>query len=183
MSVQVYGCNHVAIEVDDVEKAVAFYKDVFNLEQMSGGEGDAFFKLGDHQFLAIFEVDKVQRANMRHFGIMVRDETQLEEVRKKLTEKYKLKLEPPFRCDFHDPWGNRIQVVDLHDESLVWLLPYREVQKTGIKLVAKHANNRKVWLAVRDRFPHPYTIPDAHEFLQRAVTEQPVMKFCIEIEG
>jgi len=25
MSVQVYGCNHVAIEVDDVEKAVAFY--------------------------------------------------------------------------------------------------------------------------------------------------------------
>jgi extradiol dioxygenase family protein len=86
MSVQVYGCNHVAIEVDDVEKAVAFYKDVFNLEQMSGGEGDAFFKLGDHQFLAIFEVDKVQRANMRHFGIMVRDEIQLEEVRKKLTE-------------------------------------------------------------------------------------------------
>ena len=133
MSVQVYGCNHVAIEVDDVEKAVAFYKDVFNLEQMSGGEGDAFFKLGDHQFLAIFEVEKVQRANMRHFGIMVRDETQLEEVKRKLTEKYKLKLEPPFRCDFRDPWGNRIQVVDLHDESLVWLLPYREVQKAGIK--------------------------------------------------
>ena len=24
MSVQVYGCNHVAIEVDDVEKAVSF---------------------------------------------------------------------------------------------------------------------------------------------------------------
>jgi catechol-2,3-dioxygenase len=116
---------------------VAFYKDVFHLEQMSGGEGDAFFKLGDHQFLAIFEVDKVQRANMRHFGIMVRDETQLEEVRKKLTEKYKLALEPPFRCDFRDPWGNRIQVVDLHDESLVWMLPYREVQKAGIKFEGK----------------------------------------------
>ena len=27
MSVQVYGCNHVAIEVDDVEKAVTFYQD------------------------------------------------------------------------------------------------------------------------------------------------------------
>jgi len=54
-------------------------------------------------------------------------------VRKKITGKYKLKLEPPFRCDFHDPWGNRIQVVDLHDESLVWMLPYREVQKAGIK--------------------------------------------------
>ena len=127
----------MAIEVDDIGKAVVFYKDVFNLEQMRGGEGDAFFKLGEHQFLAIFEVDKVQSANMRHFGIMVRDEAQLAEVRKKLQEKYKLKLEPPFRCDFRDPWGNRIQVVDLHDESLVWLLPYGEVQNAGIKFDAK----------------------------------------------
>src|SRR3954469_8359086 len=131
--VQVYGCNHVAIEVDDIEKAIAFYKDVFNLEQLDEGEGDAFFKLGEHQFLAVFEVEKVQRANMRHFGIMVRDEKQIAEVREKLTEKYKLKLEPPFRFDFRDPWGNRIQVVDLHDESLIWLLPYREMQKAGIQ--------------------------------------------------
>ena len=133
MSVQVYGCNHVTIEVDDIDKAVAFYQDVFNLEKLDRGEGDAFFKLGEHQFLAIFEVEKVQRANLRHFGIMVRDEAQLAEVRKKLQEKYKLKLEPPFRCDFRDPWGNRIQVVDLHDESLIWLLPYREVQKAGVR--------------------------------------------------
>jgi catechol 2,3-dioxygenase-like lactoylglutathione lyase family enzyme len=129
MSVKVYGCNHVAIEVDDIEKAVAFYQDVFNLEKLNRSEGDAFFKLGEHQFLAVFEVDKVQPANARHFGIMVRDELQLEEVREKLTTKYKLKLEPPFRCDFRDPWGNRIQVVDLHDESLIWLLPYRECKK------------------------------------------------------
>jgi catechol 2,3-dioxygenase-like lactoylglutathione lyase family enzyme len=133
MSVQVYGCNHVAIEVDDIGKAVEFYQDVFNLEKLDRGEGDAFFKLGEHQFLAIFEVEKVQPANMRHFGIMVRDEQQLAEVRKKLTGKYKLTLEPPFRCDFRDPWGNRIQVVDLHDESLIWLMPYREVQKAGIR--------------------------------------------------
>ena len=133
MSVQVYGCNHVAIEVDDIEKAVAFYKDVFNLEQLDEGEGDAFFKLGEHQFLAIFGVEKVRPVNMRHFGIMVRDEKQIAEVREKLTKKYKLKLEPPFRCDFRDPWGNRIQVVDLHDESLIWLLPCRELQKAGVK--------------------------------------------------
>src|SRR5437660_9667144 len=133
MSVKVDGCNDVVIQVDDIKKAVAFYKDVFHLEHMSGGEGDAFFKLGEHQFIGIFEVEKVQRANMRHFGIMVRDEAQLDKVREKLTKKYKLKLEPPFRCDFRDPWGNRIQVVDLHDESLIWLLPYREVQKIGIK--------------------------------------------------
>src|ERR1041384_6269926 len=131
--VNVYGSNHVAIEVDDIEKAVAFYKDVFNLEQLDEGEGDAFFKLGQHQFLAIFEVEKLQPDRQRDFGIMVRDEAQIAEVRKKVTEKYKLKLGPHFRCDFHDPWGNRIQVVDLHDESLLWLLPYGEVQKVGIK--------------------------------------------------
>jgi catechol-2,3-dioxygenase len=133
MAVQVFGCNHVAIEVDDIRKAIAFYEDVFNLEKMDSGEGDAFFKLGEHQFLAIFEVEKLQPDRTRHFGIMVRDEEQLAEVRQKIAEKYKLKLEKRFRCDFRDPWGNRIQVVDLHDESLIWLLPYREVQKTGIK--------------------------------------------------
>lgn len=133
MSVQVYGCNHVAIEVDDVEKAVAFYQDVFNLEKLDEGEGDAFFKLGAHQFLAMFKVDRVEPSRMEHFGIMVRDDAQIAEVRDKLTGKYGIKLIEGFRCDFRDPFGNRIQVVDLHDESLVWLLPYQEVQKVGIK--------------------------------------------------
>ena len=133
MSVQVYGCNHLAIEVDDVKAAVKFYEDVFNLKKLDSGEGDVFFQLGEHQFLAIFKVAKLQPDRTRHFGLMVRDEQQIAEVRKKVTEKYGLKLEPPFRCDFRDPWGNRVQVVDLHDESLIWLLPYREVQKVGIK--------------------------------------------------
>ena len=133
MSVRVYGCNHVAIEVDDLEKAIAFYKDVFNLEKLNEGEGDAFFKLGEHQFLAMFKTSKSSKQKAGHFGIMVRDEDQLNEVREKLTKKYAIKLIPPFRCDFRDPFGNRVQVVDLHDESLVWLLPYQEVQKAGIR--------------------------------------------------
>ena len=133
MSVQVYGINHVALEVGDIDAAVAFYQDVFGLEKMDAGEGDAFFKVGAHQFLAMFKVEKPRRDRHRHFGFMVRDAGQLAEVREKLTKKYRIKLIPPFRCDFRDPWGNRIQVVDLHDESLVWLLPYREVQKAGVR--------------------------------------------------
>jgi catechol 2,3-dioxygenase-like lactoylglutathione lyase family enzyme len=132
MDVKVYGSNHIAIEVDDVPKAVAFYQDVFNLEKLNGGEGDAFFKLGEHQFLAMFKVPEVRRERMRHFGLIVRDEQQIAAVREKLTKKYGIELIPGFRCDFFDPFGNHIQVVDLHDESLVWLLPYQEVQKTGI---------------------------------------------------
>jgi [ribosomal protein S5]-alanine N-acetyltransferase len=49
--------------------------------------------------------------------------------------------------------------------------------------LTKHANNRKVWLALRDLFPHPYKIQDAHEFLQRAINEQPTTNFCIEVNG
>jgi len=140
MSVQVYGCNHVVIEVADVDKATAFYQDVFNLEKLEGGEGDAFFKLGEHQFLAMFKVEEPKPDRMRHFGLIVRDEKQLSEVREKLTTKYRIELIPGFRCDFRDPFGNRIQVVDLHDESLVWLLPYAEVQKLGIAFTASSAN-------------------------------------------
>ena len=71
MSVQVYGCNHVAIEVGDIKKAVAFYQDLFGLEKLDEGEGDAFFKLGEHQFLAMFErknTRRCKRSSLRYHG-------------------------------------------------------------------------------------------------------------------
>jgi ribosomal-protein-alanine N-acetyltransferase len=50
--------------------------------------------------------------------------------------------------------------------------------------LANHANNRRVWLALRDAFPHPYTIEDARNFLERATTQNGPEKFyCIEIDG
>jgi [ribosomal protein S5]-alanine N-acetyltransferase len=49
--------------------------------------------------------------------------------------------------------------------------------------LAQHANSRKVWLGLRDLFPHPYTIGDAHEFLRGATTAQPSTNFCIEVGG
>ena len=133
MAVHVYGINHVAITVNDIEQAVAFYQDVFGLEKLDEGEGDAFFKVGEHQFLAMFESDDTSKDATNHFGLIVRDERQLAEVKDKLTKTYGIKLRPPFRCDFIDPFGNHVQVVDLHDESMVWLLPYQEVQKAGVK--------------------------------------------------
>ena len=82
-------------------------------------------------------VKELRPDRVKHFGIMVRDDAQINEVREKITKKYGLSVEPHFRCDFRDPWGNRIQVGDLHDESLVWLLPYREVQTAGIQFDAE----------------------------------------------
>jgi catechol 2,3-dioxygenase-like lactoylglutathione lyase family enzyme len=143
MSVQVYGCNHVVIEVTDAKKAVKFYSDVFGLKMLRGGEGAAWCKLGEHQFMAIFEVESLQPDRVKHFGLMVRDAAQIDEVRRKLINKYKLELHPGFRCDFRDPWGNRIQVGDLSDESLVWLFPYQEVQKTGLTFVTAKRMRRR----------------------------------------
>ena len=133
--VHVYGINHVAIETDNVSETVAFYEDVFGLKMLKGGEGAAWCQVGEHQFLAIFEVEVLARGQQKHFGFIVKTGAEINAVKEKLRVKYKLHvLDSGFtRCDFEDPWGNHIQVVDLHDESLIWLLPYKEVQSLGIE--------------------------------------------------
>ena len=49
--------------------------------------------------------------------------------------------------------------------------------------LAKHANNRKIWLGLRDLFPHPYTIDNANEFLRCELRTQPITNFSIDIDG
>lgn len=43
----------------------------------------------------------------------------------------------------------------------------------------KHANNRKVWLNMRDAFPHPYTAASAQAFLEIVAAQNPVTFFAI----
>ena len=45
--------------------------------------------------------------------------------------------------------------------------------------LVKHADNRKIWINLRDAFPHPYALEDAQEFLQRATTQSPETILCI----
>ncbi len=45
--------------------------------------------------------------------------------------------------------------------------------------IARYANNRAVWITLRDRFPHPYTLADAIAFLGVATTQQPPGDFAI----
>ncbi|MGF1485325.1 MAG: VOC family protein [Opitutales bacterium] len=132
MNVQTYGINHVALEVTDIAGAVNFYTDVFGLKLRHQDEDHAFLYVGQHQFLALTRVEKMPPNHDGHFGLIVRDRDQLEAVRQKVSRDYGLSLIEGFDCDFRDPFGNRIQVADLHDESLVWLLPYQEVQRAGV---------------------------------------------------
>jgi RimJ/RimL family protein N-acetyltransferase len=49
--------------------------------------------------------------------------------------------------------------------------------------LVRHANNRRVWIALRDFFPYPYTIEDAHTFLKSVINSEPVTLFCVEVNG
>ena len=49
--------------------------------------------------------------------------------------------------------------------------------------LARNANNRKVSLNMRDRFPHPYSHADAEEWIRTASAETPVTKFAIVVAG
>jgi RimJ/RimL family protein N-acetyltransferase len=51
--------------------------------------------------------------------------------------------------------------------------------KRDLTALVRYANNRKVWLNLRDAFPHPYTAADGARFLERATRQDPVVFFAI----
>jgi RimJ/RimL family protein N-acetyltransferase len=49
--------------------------------------------------------------------------------------------------------------------------------------IQRHANNRKIWICLRDIFPHPYTLENAHAFLGFVLKEDPQTTFAITTES
>lgn len=49
--------------------------------------------------------------------------------------------------------------------------------------IVRHANNRKVALNLRDRFPHPYTQRDARNWLDAVIGLEPETNFAIDVAG
>lgn len=49
--------------------------------------------------------------------------------------------------------------------------------------LSRHANNRRIWLMVRDRFPSPYTIEDAEHWVRHCMRALPATDFAIEVDG
>ena len=106
MSVHVYGCNHVAIEVGDIDAALAFYGRLFEFDLRSKSDSMAFIDLGD-QFLALQKGRTQSADDGRHFGLVVDNK---EAARKALADAGVKTLPGPF-LDFLDPWGNRVEIV------------------------------------------------------------------------
>jgi predicted enzyme related to lactoylglutathione lyase len=100
------GLNHVALEVGDIEEALAFYSRLFAFELRGKSETMAFIDLGD-QFIALQKGRSQAPDDGRHFGLVVENK----EAARKAIEAAGIKvLDGPF-LDFHDPWGNRVEIV------------------------------------------------------------------------
>lgn len=100
------GFNHVALEVGDIDEALAFYGKLFRFELRGKGETSAFIDLGD-QFLALQKGRTQAPDEGRHFGLVVTDK---EAVRRALAANGVAVLPGRF-LDFLDPWGNRIEII------------------------------------------------------------------------
>src|ERR1700689_4968475 len=103
---RVVGFNHVALEVGDIDEALAFYGRLFKFELRGKTDSMAFIDLGD-QFIALQKGRKQQADDGRHFGLVVEDKEVAHAALKAAGVK---PLDGPF-IDFRDPWGNRIEIV------------------------------------------------------------------------
>ena len=104
------GINHVALEVGDLEEALAFYGRIFRLELRGRAPGMAFIDMGD-QFIALSEGRSQGPDRHRHFGLVVDDR----EATRRAALEAGAEMLPGRGLDFRDPWGNHVQVVDYRD--------------------------------------------------------------------
>src|SRR5450631_593380 len=103
---RVVGFNHIALEVGDIEAALAFYGRLFDFELRSKSDDMAFIDLGD-QFIALQKGRKQPADDGRHFGLVVDDK----EVARRALQAAGVALLDGRFLDFRDPWGNRIEIV------------------------------------------------------------------------
>ncbi len=101
------GLNHVALEVGDVDEALAFYGRIFDIRLRGRGEGMAFVDMGD-QFVALMQGPVRAAPGQRHFGLVVDDRSAVGA----LAVAAGAELLDGSRLDFLDPWGNRVEVVE-----------------------------------------------------------------------
>ena len=106
------GINHVAIEVGDIEEALAWYGRLFDFTLRGKGERNAFIDLGD-QFINLTVTADAGRTGTeaRHIGLVVDDRSRMLDLAKAAGARM---VEGPF-LDFLDPWGNRLEIIEYAD--------------------------------------------------------------------
>ncbi len=132
------GINHVALEVGDLDAALALYGRLFDFELRGRVPGMAFLDMGD-QFLALSAGRAQPPDDERHFGLVVDDVEGVAEALEREGIGHSRSRSGSVR--FQDPWGNNFEVV-----------AYREIQferapgvrrKLGIERLEKSASARR----------------------------------------
>ncbi len=59
----------------------------------------------------------------------------------------------------------------------------RSWETHDVESIARYANNRKIWINLRDAFPHPYTRQHAREFIRSSRQRSPETTFAIAVDG
>jgi lactoylglutathione lyase len=105
------GINHVALEVGDIDEALAWYGRFFEFELRGRiGTSMAFLDMGD-QFIALAAGRSQPPDQARHFGLVVDDK----EGARATLQQADVDVQATGSLDFLDPWGNHVQVVDYRD--------------------------------------------------------------------
>ena len=107
---QLVGLNHVALEVGDIDEALAFYGRIFDFTLRGRGRASAFVDMGD-QFIALSAGRTQPPDEHRHFGLVVDDKA----AARRALEEAGADVMPGRGLAFRDPWGNHVQVVEYSD--------------------------------------------------------------------
>src|SRR3954468_18142263 len=62
----------------------------------------------------------------------------------------------------------------------VEIRPWKPEDAGALALIC---NNRNIWLNVRDRFPHPYTVGNAVEWVAHTLNQKPIQNMAITWHG
>ena len=104
------GINHVALEVGDIDDALAWYGRFLEFELRGRSPRMAFVDLGD-QFIALSAGREQPADESRHFGLVVDDK----EAMRAALQEGGVDVRPSGNLRFRDPWGNNVEVVDYRD--------------------------------------------------------------------
>ena len=118
------GINHVALKVDDIDKALEFYGQFFDFKIRERQPGHVEIDLGD-QFIA-FEDDNAHDPEA-HFGLVVQDKEAIRQALKEANVDI-----VGSRLDFKDPWGNRVQIVQY--DQIQFSKTEKVLEGLGLKL-------------------------------------------------
>ena len=134
---RIVGLNHIALEVGDIDEALAFYGRLFKFELRGKSDSMAFIDLGD-QFIALQKGRKQPADDGRHFGLVVEDK---EVARKALKAAgVALPLDGRF-LDFRDPWGNRVEIVGY--DNIQFTKAPNVLRGMGLNHLAKNEKAKK----------------------------------------